>query len=73
MTIVEMIEACWQACLNKQKWDSDYVRAIKQSAFFKLSVKQHFQQTNPHGEEWVLYNWFIGTAFGVGINHLKAV
>lgn len=73
MTIQEMIEACWQAVLNKKGWDREYVRAIKQSAFCKLEIKKHFQTTNPHGDDWVLYNWFIGTAFGVGINSLKAV
>lgn len=73
MTIAEMIEACWQACLNKKKWDDAYIRLIKRDEHYKSEIKQHFQKINPRGDEWVLYNWFIGTAFGVGINHLKTV
>lgn len=71
MVELEAVEALWQQTLNKQKWGKELIQTVKSHDKTAELLKAHFTQTKPAGDDWILYNWFIGTAFGIGINHLK--
>jgi hypothetical protein len=70
VNLQEAMESLWQLTQNKQRWDRALIQAVKSSDVGQV-LKEHFSRANPTGNDWVLYNWFIGTAFGLGINHLK--
>lgn len=68
---LEAVDALWQQTVNQQKWSKELIQTVKSHDQTAQLLKAHFTRTNPTGDNWVLYNWFIGTAFGIGINHLK--
>lgn len=74
MNTLEKIEEAYQAVLQNTKWNKASIREAKADENFMHDLKLHFQskKLQPYSDEWVLYNWCMGTAFGVGINMLNA-
>jgi hypothetical protein len=70
VNLQEAMESLWQLTQSKQRWNRDLIQAVKAGDVGQV-LKDHFTHTNPVGFDWVLYNWFISTAFGIGINHIK--
>jgi len=75
MSTLEKIEEAYQACLQNTKWNKASIREVLADENFKYALKEHFQSKKlvPYSDEWVSYNWCMGTAFGVGINMLNAL
>lgn len=74
MTTAEKIEQFYtEALANEGLWSKALISDIKADPDFKKELKAHFisKKLEPYSDRWTLYNWFMSTAFGVGINMLN--
>jgi len=70
-TYQDLIDSLWSKTIQMLSWDKPIVMNLKSDPNLKEELVINFKKKKLYGDDEVLYNWFIGTAFGICINDLK--
>ena len=67
----EQITEAWKHIVNNEYSDKELIRQLKVEPQLNSSLKQFMDESNFDYDTLTLFNWFIGTHFGVSVNELN--